>query len=316
MNCRGTDMSVYVVKRFFWMVLTLWVIVTITFLLMHAIPGNPISNEQNMTPQVYQNMMHYYHLDRPLTVQYLDYLKSLLHGDFGPSIQWSDQTVNQIIGQGFPVSLGLGVCAIVVAVAFGVFLGAIAAVKQNGWQDYSSMILAILGISVPNFVLATLLINYLGVKWSILPAAGWGTPAQMIMPIIALAVTPMAYFARLMRASMLDVLGQEYIRTARAKGLPYALVIMKHTIRNSILPVLTALGPIAAYILTGSFVIERIFGVPGLGQMLVSGIQNRDYPMILGITVFFSGILIFILFVVDVAYAYVDPRIQLTGRKA
>lgn len=309
-------MAKYTLKRLGWMLLTLWVIVTLTFVLMHAIPGNPISNEQRMTPQVYQNMMHYYHLDRPLIVQYFDYMGSLLHGDLGPSIQWSDQSVNQIISNGFPVSVGLGLWALILATLLGVIFGALAAVKQRGWQDYMSMIVAILGISVPNFVLATLLINFLGVKWSLLPAAGWGTPAQMIMPIIALAVTPMAYFARLMRASMLDVLSQDYVRTARSKGVPYALVILKHTIRNSILPVLTALGPLAAYILTGSFVIEKIFGVPGLGQMLVSGIENRDYPMILGTTIFFSFILIVILFLVDVAYAWVDPRIQLTGRRA
>lgn len=306
----------YIFRRLGWMILTLWAIVTLTFLLMHAIPGNPIANEQGMTPQIFQNMMHYYHLDEPLRVQYFDYLKSLISGQLGPSIQWQDQTVNSIIAQGFPISMEIGLWAIAIAWIFGVILGVIAAVKQHGFADYGAMAVAILGISIPNFVLATLLINYLGVKWAILPAAGWGTPAQEVMPILALALTPMAYFARMMRTSMLDVLSQDYIRTAKAKGLSQVLVIYKHTIRNSLLPVLTMLGPLAAYVLTGSFVIEKMFGIPGLGQMYVAAITNRDYPMILGTTVFFSTVLIVILFLVDVAYAYVDPRIQLSGRKA
>ncbi|QQE80171.1 ABC transporter permease [Alicyclobacillus sp. SO9] len=309
-------MVVYVLKRFIWMLFTLLIIVTLTFFLMHAIPGNPISNEQSMTPAIYQNMLHYYHLDRPLIVQYLDYLKSLMHGQLGPSIEYQNRSVNQIIGQGFPVSAQIGLWAISIAFVLGVLFGVIGAVKQNGWQDYSAMILAILGISIPNFVLATLLINYLGVVWGILPSAGWGTPQQEIMPILALAVTPMAYFARLMRTSMLEVLQQDYVRTARAKGLNFSYTILKHTIRNAILPVLTMLGPLAAYILTGSFVIEKIFGIPGMGQLYVTAIDNRDYPLILGTTIFFSAVLIFILFLVDTAYAYVDPRIQLTGRRS
>ncbi|MHB1684592.1 MAG: ABC transporter permease [Bacilli bacterium] len=309
-------MGIYIVRRLGWMILTLWVIVTITFLLMHVIPGNPIENAQNMTPAIFKNMMHYYHLDEPLGIQYIDYLKSLVVGNLGPSIEWQDQTVNSIIDQGFPISMQIGLWAIVIALLFGVFLGVVAAVFQHGFADYTAMILAIIGISIPNFVLATLLINYLGVQWGIFPPAGWGTPAQMVMPIIALAVTPMAYFARMMRTSMLDVLSQDFIRTARAKGLPLALVIIRHSLRNSILPVLTLFGPLAAYVLTGSFIIEKIFGIPGLGQMYVSAILNRDYPMILGTTIFFSTVLIVILFLVDIAYAYVDPRIQLTGRRA
>jgi ABC-type dipeptide/oligopeptide/nickel transport system permease component len=260
-------------------------------------------------------MMRYYHLNEPLIVQYVDYLKSLLQGDLGPSIQWQDQTVNQIIAQGFPVSFQIGLWAICLALVFGVTFGVIAAVKQHRWQDYTATVFAILGISVPNFVLATLLINYLGVKWGVLPAAGWGTPEQEVLPVLALAATPTAYFARLMRASMLETLRQDYIRTARVKGLPHAWIIWKHAIRNSVLPVLTMLGPLAAYILTGSFVIEKIFGIPGLGQLYVSAISNRDYPMILGTTIFFSSILVFLLFLVDIAYALVDPRIKITGRR-
>lgn len=298
------------------MIVTLWVIITLTFLLMHSIPGNPISNEQNMTPAIFQNMMRYYHLNEPLGIQYIDYLKSLLQGNLGPSIQWQNQSVDQIIVQGFPISMQIGLWAICAAFVVGVTLGVFAAVKQHGWQDYAAMVLSILGIAVPNFVLATLLINYLGVAWGILPAAGWGTPAQEVMPVIALAATPTAYFARLMRAGMLETLRQDYIRTARAKGLPFALIVWKHAIKNSILPVLTMLGPLAAYVLTGSFVVEEIFGIPGLGQLYVSAITNRDYPMILGTTIFFSFVLIFILFLVDIAYAFVDPRIQLTGRRA
>lgn len=309
-------MLVYVGRRFLWMVVTLLAIITLTFILMHSIPGNPIANALNMTPQIFQNMLHYYHLDEPLPVQYLDYLKQLIQGNLGPSIQWQDQTVNQIIANGFPISMQIGLWAICISFVFGVLFGVVAAVKQNGWQDYSAMILAILGISIPNFVLATALINYLAVQLGWFPAAGWGTAAQEVLPVLALAVTPMAYFARLMRAGMLEVLQQDYIRTAKSKGLPFAAIVYRHTIRNAILPVLTMLGPLAAYVLTGSFVVEKIFGIPGLGQMYVTAIQNRDYPMILGTTVFFSTILIVILFLVDLAYAWIDPRIQLTGRKA
>jgi len=306
----------YAGRRFLWMIVTLWAIITLTFILMHAIPGNPIANALNMTPEIFKNMLHYYHLDQPLRIQYLDYLGQLVQGHLGPSIQWQNQTVNQIIANGFPISMQIGLWAIALAFILGVLLGVVAAIKQTGWQDYTAMVLAVLGISIPNFVFATLLINYLAVQLGWFPAAGWGTAAQEVLPILALAVTPMAYFARLMRSSMLEVLQQDYIRTARSKGLPLVLVIYRHSIRNAILPVLTMLGPLAAYVLTGSFIIEKIFGIPGLGQMYVTAIQNRDYPMILGTTIFFSTILIVILFLVDLAYALVDPRIQLTGRKA
>ncbi|WP_047151962.1 ABC transporter permease [Aneurinibacillus tyrosinisolvens] len=306
-------MFTYIIKRFGWALLTLWAVVTLTFLLMHIIPGDPFAKEGNMPPAVYQNLVRYYHLDKPLIVQYGLYLEALLHFDFGPSLKSETQTVNDMIVQGFPVSLELGLQAIVVAVVFGVLFGVTAALFHNKWPDYVSMILAIVGISVPSFVLASLLINYLSVNNPIFPAAGWGTFMNTILPTIALAALPMAFIARLMRSSMLEVLNQDYIKTAKAKGLTRFIVILQHTIRNAILPVVSVLGIIAANTITGSFVVERIFAIPGLGDLFVKGIFNRDYPVILGSTVFYSAILIFLIFIVDIAYTWVDPRIKLTG---
>jgi oligopeptide transport system permease protein len=303
----------YIIKRFGWALLTLWAVVTLTFLLMHIIPGDPLAKEGNMPPAVYQNLVRYYHLNKPLIVQYGLYLEALLHFDFGPSLKSETQTVNDMIVQGFPVSLELGLQAIVVAVVFGVLFGVTAALFHNKWPDYASMILAIVGISVPSFVLASLLINYLSVNNPIFPAAGWGTFMNTILPTIALAALPMAFIARLMRSSMLEVLNQDYIKTAKAKGLTRFIVILQHTIRNAILPVVSVLGIIAANTITGSFVVERIFAIPGLGDLFVKGIFNRDYPVILGSTVFYSAILIFLIFLVDIAYTWVDPRIKLTG---
>lgn len=303
----------YTLQRLGWALLTLWAVVTITFALMHAIPGNPFAKEGKMPPQVYENLQHYYHLDQPLLVQYGHYLVSLLQFNLGPSLKSDVMTVNDMITQGFPVSCYLGLQAVIVAVFFGVVLGTLAALWHNKWPDYASMILAIIGISVPSFILATVLINYLAVEWNLFPAAMWGTWQHTVLPSLSLAMMPMAFIARLMRSSMLEVLSQDYIKTAKAKGLTKGMIILRHAVRNAILPVVTVLGVITANTVTGSFIIEHIFGIPGMGEMFVKGIFDRDYPVILGSTVFYSAILIFLMFLVDIAYTWIDPRIKLTG---
>jgi oligopeptide transport system permease protein len=303
----------YTLQRLGWALITLWAVVTITFALMHAIPGNPFAKEGKMPPQVYENLQHYYHLDQPLLVQYGHYLVSLLQFNLGPSLKSDVMTVNDMITQGFPVSCYLGLQAVIVAVFFGVVLGTLAALWHNKWPDYASMILAIIGISVPSFILATVLINYLAVEWNLFPAAMWGTWQHTVLPSLSLAMMPMAFIARLMRSSMLEVLSQDYIKTAKAKGLTKGMIILRHAVRNAILPVVTVLGVITANTVTGSFIIEHIFGIPGMGEMFVKGIFDRDYPVILGSTVFYSAILIFLMFLVDIAYTWIDPRIKLTG---
>lgn len=303
----------YTLQRLGWALITLWAVVTITFALMHAIPGNPFAKEGKMPPQVYENLQHYYHLDQPLLVQYGHYLASLLQFNLGPSLKSDVMTVNDMITQGFPVSCYLGLQAVIVAVFFGVVLGTLAALWHNKWPDYASMILAIIGISVPSFILATVLINYLAVEWNLFPAAMWGTWQHTVLPSLSLAMMPMAFIARLMRSSMLEVLSQDYIKTAKAKGLTKGMIILRHAVRNAILPVVTVLGVITANTVTGSFIIEHIFGIPGMGEMFVKGIFDRDYPVILGSTVFYSAILIFLMFLVDIAYTWIDPRIKLTG---
>ncbi|MYL35132.1 ABC transporter permease subunit [Pontibacillus yanchengensis] len=303
----------YTLKRLGWAIVTLWAVITITFLLMHSIPGNPFAKEGTMPEAVYNNLQHYYNLDKPLVVQYGLYLKQLAQFDFGPSLKSKTITVNDYIVNGFPVSLHLGMQALVIAITFGLIFGVIASLNRNRWPDYVSMVLSIIGISVPSFILATFLINFVAVEWGLLPVATWQSWSHTVLPSISLAMMPMAYIARLMRSSMLEVLGQDYINTARAKGIAKHMIIFKHAIRNAILPVVTVLGIITANLVTGSFIIEQIFGIPGMGEMFVKGIFNRDYPVILGSTIFYAAILIFLVFIVDIAYTFIDPRIKITG---
>lgn len=312
---KGDNVLKYILKRFAMAVVTLWVVVTLTFVLMHSIPGNPFAKEGKMPPGVYENLLRHYNLDKPLIVQYGLYLKSLLKFDFGPSLKSKIITVNYYIKNGFPVSTHLGVQALVLAIIIGLILGIIAALRHNRWPDYLSMIIAIIGISVPGFIFATVLMNYISVEWNLLPVSGWKSWAHTVLPTISLAMMPLAYIARMMRSSMLEVLGQDYIKTARAKGLSQSAVITKHAVRNAILPVITVLGITAANLVTGSFIIESIFAIPGTGEMFVKSIFNRDYPVILGSAVFYSAILIFMNFVVDVAYVFIDPRIKIAEGK-
>jgi dipeptide transport system permease protein len=309
-------MSTYLLKRLLAMVITLWLIVTLTFFLMHTIPGSPFNEERNTSEMVQQNLEAHYHLNEPLMVQYFLYLKSLISMDFGPSITQPSQTVNDLLGRGFPISFELGMTTLIIAVLSGIILGVLAALKHNGIIDYMAMTFAVLGISIPNFVMATLLIQQVAVTWGILPVATWTSWRHMILPTLALATGPMAIIARLTRSSMLEVLTQDYIRTARAKGLSPFKIVVKHALRNALLPVVTVLGTLAAGILTGTFVIEQIFAIPGMGKYFVESINQRDYPVIMGTTVFYSAFLIVMLFLVDLAYGFLDPRIKLHKKEA
>ncbi|MFE8697156.1 ABC transporter permease [Cytobacillus sp. FJAT-53684] len=303
----------FILKRLFWSILTLWSIVTITFIIMHSIPGDPFAREGTMPEAVYQNLKSHYNLDEPLLVQYALYLKQVILFDFGPSLKSTTLTVNDYIEKGFPVSFHLGAQALIFAIAMGLILGVIAALNRNKWQDYLSMVLAIIGISVPSFILASFLINFLAVEWGIFPVATWQSWKHTVMPTISLAMLPMAFIARLMRSSMLEVLSQDFMVTAKAKGLDRGFILVKYGIRNAILPVVTVLGILAANLITGSFIVESIFGIPGIGELFVKGIFNRDYPVILGATIFYSAILILLILIVDIAYTWIDPRIKITG---
>ncbi|SEB19626.1 dipeptide transport system permease protein [Thalassobacillus cyri] len=304
-------MTRYIIKRFLIMIATVLIIATLTFFLMHAIPGSPLNQERGTNAAVQANLESHYHLDEPLFIQYLIYLKSIATLDFGPSIKHPTETVNDLLGRGFPISFELGIVTVMVALISGIILGVLAALKHNGIIDYLAMTVAVLGISIPNFVLATLLIQKLAVDWGIFPAATWSSPTHMVLPTLALATGPMAIIARLTRSSMLEVLTQDYIKTAKAKGLKPYKIIFKHALKNALMPVVTILGTLLAGILTGTFVIEKIFAIPGMGRYFIEGINQRDYPLIMGTTVFYSFFLVFMLFLVDIAYGLLDPRIKM-----
>lgn len=298
------------------MVITLWVIVTITFFLMHAIPGGPFASEKELPGTILRNLEKRYHLDWPLWKQYLSYLGNLVRWDLGPSFKYPAQTVNQIINRGFPVSFVLGVASLALALLLGIPAGIISALRQYKWQDNVAMFFSVLGVSLPNYLLAVFLMYVFALKLRWLPAARWGTPWQVIMPAIALAAHPMGFIARLMRSSMLEVIQQDYIRTARAKGLSGLVVVYRHAIKNAIIPVVTYLGPLAAATFTGVFVVEFIFAIPGLGDFYVTSIANRDYTTIMGVTVFYSVLLVGLNFLVDIVYVLLDPRISyVEGRR-
>lgn len=308
-------MLAYIIKRVFNAVLVLWVVITITFGLMHAIPGGPFTVEKSLPPVVLKSIEERYKLNDPLYKQYGDYLVNLVQGDLGPSFKYPGRSVNDIIKDGFPVSFQLGMEAVLIAVIIGIPAGILAAVKQGKWQDHVVNFCTTLGVAVPSFVVAALLIYVLSTKLHLLPSAMWEGWQYQIMPALALSGMPMSFIARLTRSSMLDVLGQDYIKTARAKGLSRLTVLFKHALPNSLIPVITYIGPMAAGILTGSFVIESIFAIPGLGQYFVTSIYNRDYTVILGVTIFYSVIVIVLNMLVDLIYPLLDPRIKIGSGK-
>lgn len=307
----GGDMLRYILKRLLIMLVTLWIIVTLTFVLMVSIPGSPFNSESSSNETVQANLEKHYNLDKPYHIQYLLYIKSIATFDFGPSIKQKNQSVNDLLSRGFPISFELGMVTIIVALISGIILGIIAALRHNGIIDYLAMGFAVLGISIPNFILATLFIQQFAVTWEIFPVARWSSYKHMVLPVIALATGPMAIIARLTRSTMLEVLTQDYIKMARAKGLSPWKVIFKHALRNALMPIVTIMGTLLAGILTGTFVIEQIFAIPGMGKYFVESINQRDYPVIMGTTVFYSAFLIIMLFVVDIAYGIIDPRINM-----
>ncbi|MEH7416372.1 ABC transporter permease [Neobacillus drentensis] len=308
-------MAKYISKRLLYMIISLLLIVTATFFLMRTAPGNPFTSEKKLPPEIEASLNAHFGLDKPWYVQYGDYLIKIIHWDFGPSFKYESRTVNDLINDGFPISLTLGIEAILFAVSIGILLGVIAALKHNKWQDYSAMIVAVFGISVPSFIMATFLQYIFAIKLGLFPVARWESFAHTVLPAMALGATPMAFIARLTRSSMLEVLNNDYIKTAKAKGLSKGAMIIKHTIRNALLPVVSYMGPLSAGIITGSFVIEKIFGIPGLGSYFVLSISNRDYTVIMGVTVFYSILLLASILLVDIAYGLIDPRIKLTGGK-
>ena len=301
----------YIIGRVFTSLLVLLSIATITFFLMHAIPGGPFTGEKNISPTVRKNIEERYRLNDPLGKQYADYLANLSRFDLGPSFKYEGRTVNDIIGESFPVSFALGAAGIGLAVLLGLPAGMVAARYHGRWPDYGIMLFAVAGVSVPGFVLAALLIFVFALELGWLPAALWGEPEQVILPALALAAHPAAFITRLTRSSLLEVLSQDYIKTARAKGLPELVVLGRHALRNALIPVITYMGPMCAAVLTGSFVIETIFAIPGLGRHFVTSIYNRDYTVILGITLFYSMIVIAFNLLVDLLYPLLDPRVRL-----
>ncbi|HBV98211.1 MAG: peptide ABC transporter permease [Peptococcaceae bacterium BICA1-7] len=308
-------MARYILRRLATMLAALWLIITLTFTIMHIAPGGPFASEKKLPPAILDNINARYHFNDPLWKQYTDYLGNLLQGDLGPSFKYENRTVNGIIKDGFPVSATLGCLAISLAILVGLPAGIISALRRNRWPDYLSMFLANLGFSVPGFILAGLLMYVLAYRLDLLPPAMWGTPRQAVMPALALSALPMAFLARLMRSSMLEVLGQDYMRTARAKGLSERLAVWRHAVRNAITPVISYLGTLVATIFTGSFVVENIFAIPGLGRYYVASIGDRDYTVILGVTIFYAAFLMLMNFLVDLAYMFIDPRVRLVDRK-
>jgi len=305
----------YFVRKFFLLIFSLFIVATATFFLMQAAPGDPFMQEQAIPEEIMKSMYAHYGLDQPWYIQYVKYLKGLVTWDLGPSFKYEGRTVNDIIREGFPVSFILGLEAITIALFSGVILGTIAAVKRSRWQDNFAMILAVVGISVPNFIMATFLQYLFSMKMDLLPVARWGSFSHSILPALSLAALPTAFIARLTRANMVEVLEQDYVQTARSKGLSTIQVVLRHVLKNSLLPVLTYVGPLASTILTGSFIVEKIFGIPGLGGWFVNSITNRDYTVIMGVTVFYSALLMLCVLGVDLMYTVIDPRIRLENKK-
>ena len=300
----------FIVHRVAGFLPVLLVIVSVSFFLMRLAPGGPFDQERALPEQVRANIEARYHLDEPLGRQYLRYLGDVVRGDLGPSFRYPDRSVNELLALGFPVSVTLGLCALAFAVALGGASGILAALGRNSLVDYLTMTLSLGGVSVPNFVLGPILmlVFALGLGW--LPVAGWDSWRHLILPSVTLGAFYAAYIARLMRAGMLEVIGQDFIRTARAKGLRESVVVLRHALPGAVLPVLTYLGPASAAVLTGSVVVETIFSIPGIGRYFVSSALNRDYTMVLGTVVFYSVLLVGFNLLVDVLYAYLDPRVQ------
>lgn len=304
-------MGKFLAKRLGYMLVTLWLAISITFFLMHAIPGGPFDREKAIPPELQAVLEARYKLDQPLLRQYGDYLANVARFELGPSFQRKGVTVNDIIKSGFPVTSRVGALSIVLIVLLGVPAGVMSALHANKWQDQSIRLLATVGVTIPSFILATLLIYVFSAKLNILPSFGVTSWKHFILPVATLGAYPLAFVTRLTRSSMLEVLQQDYIRTARAKGLPDFVVVYKHALKNALIPVATYLGPLVAGVMTGSFVVEKIFAIPGIGKIFVESVGNRDYTVLMGMTIFYAVFLLVMVLVTDLLYGILDPRIRI-----
>ncbi|MFC4078050.1 oligopeptide ABC transporter permease [Salinithrix halophila] len=307
-------MSRYILGRFGYMVVTFFVIATLSFFMMETLPGSPF-NDEKLTPSQKERLYERYGLDKPMAIQYVLYMKNLLKGDLGVSFQYDGRSVSQMIGERIGASAILGAQALVLGTVLGLLLGIFAALRHNTWLDYACMIAAVLGLSIPSFVFAGLLQYWVGVRLGWLPVAFWEGVEYSILPTLSLSVFVIATIARFMRMEMLEIMGQDYILLAKVKGLNDAKTVIRHGIRNAMIPILTILGPMTVSLMTGTLVIEKIFSVPGLGEQFVKSIMTNDYPVIMGVTLFYSILFIGIILVVDVLYGWIDPRIRLAAEK-
>lgn len=303
-------MRKYILIRLLLMVLTIWMVITITFLLMHAVPGGPFTKAKKLPPAILEAVNEKYNLNDPLHKQYFDYLKGVLQFDLGPSFKNQGQSVNDFIRNGFPISAKLGLLSVTVATILGICGGIISALRKSRWPDYTMLVMATLGVCIPGFVVATILIYVFGLKLGWLPVFGVKSWKSFIMPVIALSGYSTAFITRLVRSSMIEVMEQEYIKTARACGFSESVVIFKHALRNAILPVVSYLGPMISVVLAGSFVVERIFALPGMGRYFVESVSNRDYTTIMGFTIFDTVLLVIGVLMVDLLYGIINPRIK------
>jgi oligopeptide transport system permease protein len=303
-------MLTFLLRRLLHGLAVLWVVATLTFALLRLAPGGPFDSERRLPPEVLANIQAKYHLDEPFLRQYLRYLTGILHGDFGPSYKYLDRDVNKIIADTLPTSAVLGLLALLVAVILSFPAGLIAAYFRNSWIDRLTLLAATLGISLPHFILGALLIWLFALQLGWLQAGRWDNVASMILPTVTLSAAPAAYIAALLRSTLIENLGEDFIRTARAKGLRESVVLFKHALRNSLVPVLTVMGPLTAALLTGSFVVEYVFAIPGMGRFFITAVTDRDYPLIMGVTLVYTALLIAANLLVDLCYSYVDPRIR------
>jgi oligopeptide transport system permease protein len=306
-------MILYLIQRIFGAIPTLFLLAVLTFFLLRFAPGGPFDSERAFPPEVMANIEHKYGLDQPLVFQFTGYLRDLSRGDLRESFQYLGRPVSEIIGESLPYSLLVGGIALVLAVLIGVPLGAVAAWKANSWIDFSAMFLAISGISLPGYLVASLLVLIFSLQLGWFPPALWEGSASLVLPVLTLACRPMAIIARLTRASVLEALRSDYIRSARAKGLRDTVVVFRHALRNSLIPVVTVLGPIASHLVTGSFLVEVVFQLPGLGKHFVQAVLNRDYPLVMGVTLVYGVILISCNLLVDLLYGWIDPRVRVNG---
>jgi oligopeptide transport system permease protein len=305
----------YVARRLIYFLLTLWLVITCTFFLMHFLPGSPLSNEEKLPPDLKEQILREYGLDKPVPVQYALYLGNLLRGDLGLSFSYDGRSVSELIAQGFPASLQIGLQGLIFGGLVGILLGTVAAIQRGTWLDNATTIVAVLGISVPSFVLAAFFSYYIGVKMGILSPGGWESFADSILPSLSLSFLVIAQVTRYIRSEMLDVFSQDYMKTAKAKGLGRRVVVFRHALRNALLPTVTVLGPLTVNLITGSLVVEQIFSVPGMSTLFVNSIMTNDYTLIMGTTIFYAFLFMVSVFIVDILYGIIDPRIRVAGMK-